>query len=656
MARQGSLLIRTSVFGEHSGSTRRLTLVSTLLMGLASGPSHASERAGPVTISRIGETQQVNEMHSMTIEHGALLEQRSLYIDPSIQDDSVAESYAPGISQRIAVGAKIARTSSALDPGLDQMVRSQTRTSSHEVCVIVSLNGKFRIPRFPNPRPHESRSSRTNRELRAQALLLIDELRRSHSEHYDQASRHFSREYAATEEYRYWITNAMVMRLPVGALESLGWDSRVAGVSACEIESTPPGNRIQDGREMIRSDFWYANGSDWIGLLDTGVRFDHALLPSSRFTYRRDCANSVRLHCPDNKSTVPEDDYTDNGHGTASASILGGGLALGLKNRGVTGLVMDSWKVWRWGSDGVYRLSVKGLGTAFESAIPNFNRVIVAEVQIPKSRSADERGTDFRLAEEYADGAYDAGAVVIAAAGNAGTAKIPEEALPGSIAAPGSAHKALAVGAINVNDGSFIERTRRGPTKDSRTKPDVLGPSHTLAAIRQDDRENLWKYTGTSGATPYIGGAAALVRSFLVDGDSNVDPGQTYSVLIAAGNNRLWRLSKKGAGLVELPWSGKLDWGKFEIGHKIGQKYRFTVTHSAGKVSAAVWWPDGADSHSDIDLVLYDPSGEEAARSQAVDSVFEKLEAPARQGEWTIEVFGFDVRKNRQNVYLSVIR
>lgn len=150
--------------------------------------------------------------------------------------------------------------------------------------------------------------------------------------------------------------------------------------------------------------------------------------------------------------------------------------------------------------------------------------------------------------------------------------------------------------------------------------------------------------------------SSRISKELLLDGDSNVDPGQTYSVLIAAGNNRHWRLSKKGAGLVELPWSGKLDWGKLEIGHKNGQKYRFTVTHSAGKVSAAVWWPDGAESHSHIDLVLYDPSGEEAARSQAVDSVFEKLEAPARQGEWTIEVFGFDVPKNRQDVYLSVIR
>lgn len=349
-----------------------------LTIGLASRTSFATERSKASKFRHAGQSQETNRVHSMDIENGEVVAARSYIIEDQETDSGDYSSVAELGSSSVEVGALIRRTSSALDPELVALVRNQYRSQNEETCVIIELNGDFEIPRFPNPVPDEARWSPANQQRRKQALLLVDELRSIHKSHYDRISSHFSGTYSARETYRFWITNAMVMDVPIGALENLSWDSRVAGVSPCEVESTPPGDRIENGREMIHSDPWYENGGEWIGLLDTGVRFDHDLLPRSRFWHRADCANSLKLHCPANDKTIPEDDYVNDGHGTASASILGGGLAMGMRNRGVTGIVLDSWKVWRWNDENKYMLSLSGLGVAFESAIPNFDRVIVA--------------------------------------------------------------------------------------------------------------------------------------------------------------------------------------------------------------------------------------------------------------------------------------
>ena len=112
------------------------------------------------------------------------------------------------------------------------------------------------------------------------------------------------------------------------------------------------------------------------------------------------------------------------------------------------------------------------------------------------------------------DAAVDAGKVVTVAAGNGGD-------LPMSVGAPGASAKAITVGAgsdwsaptgaPNHDDGvSLAYFSSRGPTLDGRIKPDVIGPGTTITAAEYETTGGYATYSGTSMATPYAAGAAAL--------------------------------------------------------------------------------------------------------------------------------------------------
>ncbi|RPI29008.1 MAG: hypothetical protein EHM61_03110 [Acidobacteria bacterium] len=107
------------------------------------------------------------------------------------------------------------------------------------------------------------------------------------------------------------------------------------------------------------------------------------------------------------------------------------------------------------------------------------------------------------------DRAVELGIVVVAAAGNSGP-------VYGSIVAPGSAVKGITVGAPRLTYGlldlypKLMSRPSKGPVGDFLPKPDLAAPG-----------QDVWSTTpgggygtggGTSYASPYVSGAAALVR------------------------------------------------------------------------------------------------------------------------------------------------
>ena len=114
--------------------------------------------------------------------------------------------------------------------------------------------------------------------------------------------------------------------------------------------------------------------------------------------------------------------------------------------------------------------------------------------------------------------------VVIFNTGNSGQAGST------SLSAPGDAKNAIQVGGTRTTAPSglnFIDDTSswfsgRGPTRDGRLKPDLVGPAAVVASSNDKDVSTrscgTWQQPGTSWSSPTIAAAAALVRQYYSDG------------------------------------------------------------------------------------------------------------------------------------------
>jgi hypothetical protein len=97
---------------------------------------------------------------------------------------------------------------------------------------------------------------------------------------------------------------------------------------------------------------------------------------------------------------------------------------------------------------------------------------------------------------------------------------------PGSLSAPGDAKNAIQVGgtrtSLNFADDTSSWFSGRGPTRDGRLKPDLVGPAAVETAANDLDASKpictTWQQPGTSWSSPTIAAAAALVRQYYRDG------------------------------------------------------------------------------------------------------------------------------------------
>jgi hypothetical protein len=95
-----------------------------------------------------------------------------------------------------------------------------------------------------------------------------------------------------------------------------------------------------------------------------------------------------------------------------------------------------------------------------------------------------------------------------------------------TVSAPGCAKNTLQVGGTRdlsrYADDVLARFTLMGPTRDGRTKPDVVGPAYVIAGdaqvITHGNSCGTTAQPGTSWSSPTIAGAAALVRQYFTDG------------------------------------------------------------------------------------------------------------------------------------------
>ena len=240
-------------------------------------------------------------------------------------------------------------------------------------------------------------------------------------------------------------------------------------------------------------------------------------------------------------------------HGTASAGEITGNARLGNNWRGVSAISVDSWDV--YGND----CSVGSAHTVagFEAAVSWADRVIVAEIQLNAGEAS--------ASSTAADAAFDAGSVVIAANGNFGPGA-------GTVRSPGNAHKAIGIGAADLQTDALMGYSGRGPSADGRFKPDLVFPTN-IEAPRASSNTALGSFGGTSAATPVAGGAAGLLRNWMRGGVGSIDAGHVYSHMILGGQTAYPFNNNTGAGPFQLGTGGHAYWGKTNVDQRRARRH-----------------------------------------------------------------------------------
>lgn len=228
-----------------------------------------------------------------------------------------------------------------------------------------------------------------------------------------------------------------------------------------------------------------------IAVLDTGIQ-PHPDL-AAHISAWKDCVNGR------------EHPYDDNGHGTHVAGILAGdGRCM---KRMYAGMAPDarliSVKVLNEKGDGRIDQVIHGIRFILEQKERLRIRIVNISIgTLPHPQNKGEQNLLF-----WVEKLWDAGLVVVAAAGNLG----PEE---GSITLPGISRKVITVGA-DAPAGVRRMYSGCGPTVECVKKPDVTAPGLGIYSCNylypRRSKMPYIKKSGTSMATPVVSGAAALL-------------------------------------------------------------------------------------------------------------------------------------------------
>ncbi len=610
----------------------RLRLGDTIVLAaamviLATGGNGSLFGQTPVT-APINSTpaDPFNQVHQAQVSNGTITYQAVNPIPPT------ASSFAAFPPKTVTDPASPLAVSN-IHPLVAQFVAQYPAQSL--VTVVVNFVDDVTIPRFPEAAAGPNAASAA--QLSGPVVAAIQQQR---APEYAALQQQLAQQYGAQVLDQFWLIKGMVVSLPVGNITALAARPDVLYVEPENAGDPPPVGTVSKARAIVNSDVYFNLGDTrgFIGLLDTGLRSTHTLLTSTIFG-RFNCTTAVGVDCAN--TTVTNDDCWN--HGTSSAAILTGNNNLGDLYRGVTANLVHSYRVYPTSAAGACEgLSVTAAVRGFEYAVFLGDRVIVAEMQ--------GSGGITSAIPTAANKAFDAGAVIIAANGNAGPGA-------GTVRAPANAHRVIGVGDFDVDTQAQIASQGEGPTSDGRYKPDVQTPTNTETASNASDTA-LRIFTGTSGSTPYAGGVASLFRNWLRGTSASIDPGQVYAQMILAGQ-RPWPAfnNTTGAGPAQMGTGGIVYWGKVSVTN--GQTIDVPLAIAANMivlVDGSLWWPESPGKpHNDVDLYLLDSNGVVQAASLSGPSVFERARILSQLpgGNWKLRIRGNNVPNGPQTVYFA---
>lgn len=256
--------------------------------------------------------------------------------------------------------------------------------------------------------------------------------------------------------------------------------------------------------------------------------------------------------------------YDDNGHGSHVAGIIGGNGFL--SNKKYIGLAP------RCNLIGIKVLDQKGDGNisdvlaGLQWIIDNKEKYNIRVVNISVGTTTKENADENSLLVKGVNAVWDAGIVVVVAAGNNGPG-------PMSISTPGISRKVITVGSsddritVELFGNKTTDYSGRGPTANCIKKPDIVAPGSNIISCGTMKNYQRYRYnllnnprtdysslmytvkSGTSMATPIVSGAIALLLSKY----PNMTNKEVKLKLRESAIDLGYPWSKQGWGLLNIP-------------------------------------------------------------------------------------------------------
>jgi Subtilase family len=520
---------------------------------------------------------------------------------------------------------------------------------------------------------------------------LIAEITRRRTADYTRVDDRLFRDFQVRSVDRSWLLREIEVDLPLDAVPTLAtWDqvdyieprfSRdrpptdpCAGMATPDTSNSTACDDPIEGRTRLGTDSYLDAGFDGarIGLVDTGVRSDHAMFfdpdhpdRPDRLDFLGSCANSTHT-CT--AGVAPGADVDDAGHGTCSAGLLtGNGGPSPDRHHGFSRATVDAFRVYRRRTDDDPGIDRQAAVHAIEDAMAREDHVILVESQT--------RAASVSALSEAADKALANGYLVVAPTGNLGADRI---------GSPANARAALAVGDYDIFNDTVIPSDESYESRSGhQNKPDLIAPTRMETASNEDPPSvahstRMKDFPGTSGAAPGATGAAALLWQAMANGSPvRIEPGHVWAALIACSDASVGPGPTTGAGKIALPQAGHAWFGAFDLDAvhpardvlidpsmmggdpDVGQFYPPGGVGAPSRIDVAIWWPEGlaADLNGDpvgphgVVTLLVTGSGTSTTSAQP-SSVWQRVEAPATStGSWTIHVSGETLSVPRQHVY-----
>ncbi len=279
--------------------------------------------------------------------------------------------------------------------------------------------------------------------------------------------------------------------------------TRDFGVDKANLDFAVDGNNESGTCPGVKT---YCADDVVIAVLDSGISNGHVDLDAGKVIKYADCTMDP---CGPGGADM-------DGHGSHVASIAAGEGEGNPANTGVApGAGLVSVKI----ASSI--TTVSWIDRGIEWVLQNHTTYGIDVLNLSAGTTASSDGTD--TTSRLINRAAAAGIVPVVAAGNSGTKGMQQ------IGAPAAAKNAVTVGALN-DSGSAGKyeplgwnlwlSSSRGPTLDGRVKPDVVAPGVQIDAAGLSSATAYVSKTGTSMASPFVAGVAAL----MLDADPTLRP------------------------------------------------------------------------------------------------------------------------------------